>query len=81
MSAERSSQRYRDALATLRLSMHGLAKVLGVHDTVARRWGMSRRDNPPPPELLAWLEALALDADGAEKVRTTPPPEWRTRPQ
>jgi len=76
VTTEHPAVRYRAALARLGISMREVGRLLGKHDTVARRWGMPERNNPPPPAVVEWLEAAARDPDGAAIVRSTLPVGW-----
>ncbi len=49
--------RLRECLDVLGWSQRGLADMLGVHETRARRW--ARGVMPVPDEVAGWLETLA----------------------
>ncbi|TGE01665.1 hypothetical protein EU555_03025 [Methylobacterium nonmethylotrophicum] len=67
-----SLDRLREVLALLRWSQRGLADALECDDRLVRRWASG--DGSVPPEVAAWLEALA---DAHE--RNPPPAGWRRR--
>jgi hypothetical protein len=66
-----SGDEFRCALASLNWSIRGLADMLGVQPTVARRWagGVAR----VPPDIAAWLTGMA------GHIQANPPPR-RHRP-
>ena len=51
-----TSARLRECLAALRWSQRGLADVLGVHQTTARRWATG--EGMIPANVGQWLEDL-----------------------
>lgn len=50
-------ERFRECLAAIGWTQHGLAAVLGVHETRPRRWATGRYEIPPA--VAEWLERLA----------------------
>jgi hypothetical protein len=70
---------YRTHLAYIGITMRELARLLGVHDTVARRWGMTDRSERPPREVMAWLDKCVADPDPESAVRSTLPEDWHAR--
>lgn len=50
-------ERFKECVDTIGWTGHGLAAILGVHETRTRRWGTGRY--PVPQNVADWLERLA----------------------
>ncbi|WP_091974624.1 hypothetical protein [Methylobacterium gossipiicola] len=64
--------RLREVLALLRWSQRGLSDALSCDDRLVRRWASG--DAVVPPDVVEWLEALALAHE-----RHPAPEKWRRR--
>ena len=60
---------FRETLAALTLSQVGAARLLGVNERTARRWGNGEQDIPPPVQrFLRLMLALKLTPERVHKL-------------